>query len=373
MRAGLAKKLSAACSAAVLSLSFSLMPLAQTYASSPYLKVLGGDTSAGGWFGGSGSCTANANFQDDSYKGDDSYGGIYTFAQSTGGGYEGSSSEYAAFALGKIEGGTAPNGFYSDSKLNPASPTVLSFANINSLGKTKFAGGLWGGSVPNAAQCIPDYYSSKKPASTSPLASRGLSSVAAKGSKSYTADGTSSPFALLPSDISVAASANVSVFVNGNVYIDHNITYDSHNADDIPRFALVAAGSIYIDPSVTELDGLYIAQPAPSDIPKSDNSIVDNDTGVIWTCHDGSTAIPLGPYVAGSCKKQLTFNGAVIAKQVQLMRVGGDVNDNNSNPAEVFNYTPEMVIGGPFFPNSGGTAGSGQPVFQSIISLPPIF
>src|SRR5207253_9834462 len=98
------------------------------------------------------------------------------------------------------------------------------------------------------------------------------------------------------------------------------------------------------------------AQPDPSD----PNPLSD-DTGVIWTCHDGTANVaPQYTYIAG-CIKSLKVNGAFIAKQINLLRVNGDVapaktNEDgyrnalsSSNIAEVFNFSPDMVIGGPFF------------------------
>ena len=169
----------------------------------------------------------------------------------------------------------------------------------------------------------------------------------------------------------VSAGKTVTLFVNGNVYIGGNITYaPGYNADNVPKFALVTRGNIFIDPAVSRLDGLYIAQPDTT------SAATISASGVIWTCHGNSPDVPNTVYVSSACRTKLTFNGAVIAKQVNLLRGNGDVasaaageGSNSGNIAEVFNFTPEMVIGGGFFNSTTGN----QYKIESLISLPPVF
>jgi hypothetical protein len=139
-------------------------------------------------------------------------------------------------------------------------------------------------------------------------------------------------------------------------------------------------GSIYIAPGVSQLDGFYVAQP--------DTSVANPttaDTGVIWTCHDNNPGVaPTALWVSANCrttgpnKGKLTFNGGVVAKQINMLRLDGDVlgagavpNELSSSAttAEVFNFTPEMVMGGAFF--NGGNANRYK--IESLISLPPVF
>jgi hypothetical protein len=57
---------------------------------------------------------------------------------------------------------------------------------------------------------------------------------------------------------------------------------------------------------------------------------------------------------------------------VNFVRVNGDINSSPPVIAEVINYTPDMVVGGPFFtPTPAG--GSTSLKVQSLISLPPVF
>ena len=183
----------------------------------------------------------------------------------------------------------------------------------------------------------------------------------------------------IPSD-----GRSITIFVDGNAYIADNITYRSnYSVDDIPRFALVARGNIYIGPGVTRLDGLYIAQPVnPTNI-----SAINADSGVIWTCHANDNNPVLDTFPNDFCRQGLLVNGAFIAKQINMLRIRGDVAAapspssagseeqlesalSSNNIAEVFNYPPEMLVGGPFFSQPAST---GDPRVQSLISLPPVF
>ena len=346
-------------------LMLGLMPAVPAFAQSyPTLKIAGGDVLAGGWFGS--TCNVSSNYQDASYGGggitDQSAGGVFT--------YNGTSSDFAAFANGVIDktASTFPNGFNS-SAVTGGSALRLSFANQDwAPNAAGYNGGKWDGGVPNAAQCIPNYFDDKKPTGISATSIALPTSIS--GTQYYTgSDSGSTAATVLSGNTTINAGASVVVFITGNAYINHNIVYGGHNAANIPKFALIAKGNIYVDPSVTQLDGLYIAQPAQSNFGNA--ATVSSNDGTFWSCHDSdSTKTKLDSPFLNNCQQVLTVNGAVIAKRVQLTRV------NASNSArEVFNYTPEMVIGGSFFP--GTTSGSGsannQPVFDRIISLPPVF
>ena len=127
------------------------------------------------------------------------------------------------------------------------------------------------------------------------------------------------------------------VYVNGDVTIttSNDIQYPAYNGlDQIPSFYLIVkGGNIYIDKSVTQLDGVYIAMP-------------DGATGgTIYTCTNGATrysgTVPTAAAPSG-CGTTLTINGAFIANQVKFLRTPGDI--NNTTAAEVFNYGPELWV-----------------------------
>lgn len=362
-----------------------------TACSRPYFKGTGSDIGTGGWFDtGSTTCTTPPqvnNYQDANYtppagSSNSRYGGILAFANPSGSNSAGgSSSEFAAFALGLIEGGdVAANnfGFYSAGSQAKNGPTSLGYSSFANTVNTP-----WGGLLVPAGQarqttfCIPDYYTLKKPAPADCDTLPGGHLNNGAPSRAYCAT-AGSPLELVRNSVTLNPGQKVTVFVDGSVYITHNITYTGGtNVDNVPKFSLIVRGSIYIDPSVTELYGLYIAQPNPAD-----PNPVANDTGDIWTCHPGTPG-PVNYTFFAACTPQLRIRGAFIAKRIDMMRVNGNVVSASTsedgftnalaspNTAEVINFSPDMVVGGPFFTDDSST--DNDPKIDSLISLPPVF
>lgn len=374
----------------------------------PYLKSYGGDVMTGAWFSNGTNCSTDStsnyqdpNFANGGFAADARAGGILTYSKTAGTSSGGDSSQYAAFSIGEVDGRRAGDGFYSAGAQAAAggagstSVKALTIANTNGL--LPF-GGEAEGSI-RQSNCIADYYS-KKPAGTA--AAGDLTSVIARGSGDYAAAGGGSSFTLTSGAVgqtyTIPAGKRITIYVNGNAYISGNIVYDpAATVDNIPKFALIVKGSIYIDPGVTRLDGMYVAQPAGTTA-----AAVAADDGIIWTCHPTSPASAPGtvdPTSLAGCTLPLAVNGALIAKQVNLVRVGGgggsgtsDISttantaeDNlgtvgtcNASPytnchlSEVVNYSPAMIMGGSFFGSSTTSTTGGLPI-DSIISLPPVF
>jgi len=136
------------------------------------------------------------------------------------------------------------------------------------------------------------------------------------------------------------------VTITGN--INYAKVFDPNNQSSIPYFTLIARGNITVAGNVTNLDGLYVAQPN------------GGSSGIFSTCDS-------------FCTSQLVVNGAVIAQHAELLRAHGtldqpspDVNGVGPNPAEIFNYVPSMVIGSPMLNSQFGT-------LEGIFNLPPVF
>jgi hypothetical protein len=396
-----AKKLPAAIAGAVLTLSFSLLPLAHAYADQlPYFKAYQGDVNTGGWFNnGPTSCTdpsVDKYFQDDNFTPDGvtkdaakSYGGIYAFARNTGSGrYGGASSQYDAFSLGSIDGGGGSGtfGFFTSNIGSSAGVTydynALSFGNSSMSPPAGYWGGLWGGGQRYSTNCIPDYYGTKDSTPTDAWPGS-LSSGNLTGTHTYVVDTGGSVINLLSGNVNVAAGARIAVFVKGDLHINGNVTFASHtDTTKFSRFTVVVKGNISVDPNVTNLDGIYIAQPDMS----SSNPFSDY-TGTFWTCDDGNrsafTIVGGGTsWIVQNCQNKLTINGAVIAKEFFLFRVKGDLpgasfqeSPASGNIAEVFNYTPDTVLAGPILPDgsSDSVITGTQPYYDSVLSLPPTF
>lgn len=405
MRVEHLKRLPAFLVAALLLFSFSGIAYADFPTNRPYIKNFGGDVMAGGWYANGANCSTdptiyqNQNFANSNLTPplpiDKRTGGILAYANQSGGNARGgSSSQYGAFAFGTIDSNNATPGygFYSAANVNPGqNVSTLSFANYNSLYFPPDWGGVFEGSVPQS-HCIPDYYSKLPTKSVVDISSQSqpLSYAISQSNLNGTTDfKATAPAPNTPLDLTsgiastIPAGKRITIYVSGDVYIDSNITYDSGaDVDHVPKFALIVKGSIYIDKTVNELDGMYSAQPADN----SANSI-GKDDGIIWTCHPNNTDIL--PYTyPPKCTSPLVIKGAFIAKQISFYRVNGDIasastSDDNlgtinnclsggCNVSEIVNYTPAMIMGGDFFTSDKPGGPNGLPI-DSIVSLPPLF
>jgi hypothetical protein len=317
-----------------------LVPVSSAFADSkPYFQTLYGGPFAGGAFkDAGGSCSTNYQTPYGGGGSPDYYqGAIMAFG--TTGPREGAHSSLDAFALGKIEGdGAAAKqyGFYSgNSGFNQ-----LSYSNVNTASPA--ISDFWGGNLEGqaaGAHCIPDYYDSF-------LDMDGATTYSV--SRTIVADGSTK---------NVSAGSKEIIFVDGDAYIGGNVVYGSHTVDNVPKFALVVKGNIYIGPNVTQLDGWYIAQPDGA------------NGGEIWTCHDNSSDLPKDTWMRDNCDSSLTVYGAFTAAQVNLGRINGNISGSS---AETINYTPEMVLGGSFFEDTSASEGATGAI-QSLVNLPPIF
>lgn len=297
----------------------------------PYLKVYGGDVSVGG--GQStlpGSCTNNPD------------AAIVAWNRGAPGGYGGASVQFAGMALDAIYhfatslgngGGSAP------------APSGLAFAN------TTPSGNVYGGNF-GSMPCITDYFAAK-PSSTINFTT--LANAATSGA--YT---TSGPGPFIVSG-QLVAGKRVTLYVDGEVFIDNNITYPaSWTTGDLPLFQMVVQGNIYIKNTVTQLAGVYIAQ--------ADGA----SGGTIYTCT--TSAAPLNPSNAlhGACNSKLTINGVFVAKDVRFLRTRGTLQQGagseanaSANIAEVFNFSPAIWMAQPIGSSNGPLE------YDSITALPP--
>jgi hypothetical protein len=250
----------------------------------------------------------------------------------------GASSLLGAFATGLIEGGGDPNppNNYDFKTGLQSSGRALSFNNIQNFGlTTSFGGGIFEG-APLRSHCIPDYHTTKISSATEVLT----------GNQVITGR-------------TINAGGKQLIFVTGDVRITGNIIYGPHNISDVPKFALVVRGDIYIEPAVSRLDGWYIAQPTSG-----------TTKGVIWTCNNGQDPLP-DSWIRNNCNNSLVVNGALTAKQINLSRIAGDV--GNPAAAENFNFTSQMMLGGAFFKDQQQPSNNCRGCIHSLISLPPVF
>jgi hypothetical protein len=309
-----------------------------TIVAKPYMRVYGGDVSAGnGLSSSAGTCTSNPNAVVVGWnRGDTGVGSTL---------YGGAGAQYAVMALNRVQ-------WFSSALGNTGGapePRGLTFAaNTTSSTVSGFFGGLFG-SLP----CVSDYYASR-PASTLAIPA----TVAGMTSGIY---GGTGPITLGGGSI-VNPNNRITVYVSGDVYITSSVSYSgSWDVTSMPLFRLIAQGNIYIDNGVSQLDGLYIAQRNGA------------SGGVIYTCTTSAAPLPPAtPSFYADCDDQkLTVNGAFIAHQVQFGRTRGTVSlgvpgesGAGGNAGEVFNYSPIMWI-----PQPTGTGNAG---YDAITTLPPV-
>ncbi len=280
----------------------------------PYFRVYGGDISAGGGF--KDSCSFNNK------------AGILAFNNPVNG--AGAGVELAAFAYSSIFGVSSAAMRTTAGPPNP----------IKGLTFSSTAGDpIYGGDF-NSAACASNYFdllSGVDPAIKVDIGSTYAGNPSFSGKQVY--------------------------YHDGDVTITNNVIYSGTGGwasiSAIPSHYLVVRGNIYIKGNVTQLDGVYIAQPDSS-----------GNRGVIYTCADDGGRYS-SPAILSNCGSSLTVNGAFVAKTIKLLRIKGDLVNatvdeprTSNNLAEIFNYTPELFIApSPFT--------SASP-FQSVTGLPPV-
>jgi len=341
-----------------------------------YLKTYGGETWAGGSFpttaAGSGYTAGQCTTPDN--------GRIYTYAATEyvgGTTYRGSSSQFAVAAFLGITDTGNDAGYYSASArpygtVNTWPAKGLTFANTG--------GGTYG-SPSGMAQCMVDFYGKTVnfsiPAQTTIPASfsTGMQRIMLSGDQTI-------------GSLTINNNQQVAIYVDGDVYLNGNITFGGARttAEQLPYFALIVRGNIYIDNDVTRLDGVYVAQPTQF-IPDLTVTGVDTVTkGTIYTCVQGSNVLYTNATIYANCSNQLVVNGSLIAQNVKFLRTFGTLKDGSAGElpsfatgsgtqaAEVINYSPEQYLApSPLKNPADGTGDSSQDNYSSISTLPPLY
>lgn len=342
----------------------------------PYFRVYGNDVAAGGGFSST-SCGATQSH-------------ILAFmrpldeqvppnpARPDHSNKSGSGGQLGTMALGEIQG-------FTSASLRTSAPTIpngLTFANVGqTISQVSISPSL-GGGMAGDGWCASDYFKetqypdndlTKKTPSTATTANLSEFNVLAKDKQQTIIRPEGADRLHFVGDNVATFNYHHTVYVEGDVFIENNIMYKSSgwaNIGEIPSFALIVKGNIYIDRGVSQLDGLYVAQP-----------IADGSKGRIYTCSRAA-----GPVIdatglftecgaAGGVPK-LTVNGAFIASRVILNRTTSSTKFSTyqeyadvSNAAEVFNFSPEMYLAPPVFSPRATTTGGD---YDYISSLPPI-
>jgi hypothetical protein len=343
----------------------------------PTMRVTNGDIATGGGFAYQGACTPTATFTGSTATryvspvnngNNNNAGSLRTFSVPIS--RKGSGADFAAYALGYIDG-TAGGayGFFSAGKSTSSNNyDSLMFANIGVASSTNLGGELGGDFYD--AHCSTDYFNSTR---LGPLTLKTQGDVALGGYNSN----SSPPQVLLQkpngqSCLRISGLVNpgvrLTIYTSDDVCITDNITYAAWNFDttnytnSAPYLTVITQGSIYVQPNVTTMTGLFIAQPED-----------DGTKGVFATCGNDNT--PADPaFIKASCQNHLTVKGSVIAQHVFPLRVGDTLSQyvDPTSSSELFDYVPSNVVAQPnFAPSTGGAATPGS--LDSLINLPPVF
>jgi len=305
----------------------------------PYARVYGGDIAAGGGvMTAPDVCAANNGAAIIGWNKRDAT-------------YSGAGVQFAAYALNTIAD-TASSSLGGGA----TSPTGLSFANT----ATDTPNGNFGGSF-DSMPCIPNYWDTLPVSGTQAVPA----SIGAMTSGIYYRN---NPNTYISSPGNVDPGERITVYIEGDLHLNLNVTYTSPwTTATAPYLRVIVHGNIFINRGVTQLDGLYVAQP-----------LDDGTKGIIYDCADTVpspyTPLVLDGTLASKCSlAKLTVNGAFVAKQVQLLRTvgtlhaspGGTEASSSANIGEVFNYTPALWMVQP-------PATSGSATYDAIATLPPI-
>jgi hypothetical protein len=333
--------------------------------SRPTLKVTNGDISTGGEFANPNQCsTADAAFigpKNNTDPNEKLKGAIRTFSNVGPGGSKGSSADFAAYALGLID--RAPNdpgryGFYSDAKYSSARYNNLNFSNNDVLG------GLLGGSDSNTtfadAHCATNYFDNTR-TSNAPYTTTdriNLNPGLASGQYFYQPPGGGAIDIGAIGPNMVGSGKSITIYVNGDVYISKSITYQNWNFDlpnhtnTAPYLIIIAKGNIVVDPSVHNLDGVYVAQPDSA-----------GNNGIFSTCAPNGISATKAQ-LATNCHNHLAINGSVIANHVYNLRAA-DTLWSSTIGSENYNFSPSTIIGSPNLRSEDSLEG--------LFSQPPVF
>ncbi len=336
-------------------------PACATVTNKPFFKVYNSSVSTGGDVG---KCTSDTGALSGFFNNVDSSNGY------------GASAQLGTYALAHI------SGFASNQTTNTRSPSELAFANTRVtptglIGSPNRTSAYLGGEL-TGKRCITGIAGSPDgtPLSFASGGQINLVPILSPGGGQPPVSQYNQNLVIFngPSNKTVKYDKNIAIYVTGDVYISDNIVYDQAgwSIGSVPSFVLSVTGNIYIDPSVTQLDGSYQA------------------AGNIYTCAKDNGGGSFAPITAGSlysqCNNQLTVTGSFIAKKLNLLRTYGSLRDdatglpvpcNNAGSAttthttcaaEVFEFSPEQYLANPATRQAGG----GAIQYDAITSLPPV-
>lgn len=252
--------------------------------------------------------------------------------------YGGSGSEYGVFSTGTnvfdfgLKGFTGANG-----RVRP-SPGRFDLVFSNNATATiqddEEAEGEYG-SFSNTPFCLQNYYEKYEnmhtqanvPANSIAGGTASTNGTAARNRVQALPAGAPTAVVKVTAPItlpatSISGNKRVVLLVDGDITINGNITYSGYGtgaAPTVPEFILVAR-NITINPGVSQLDGVYIAQPRITTGAQAQYNDTSGVSGIIQTCSAKQTT------PNGTCAtSQLKVNGSLFARRFRLYRTWGSL------------------------------------------------
>ena len=268
----------------------------------PYIRAYGGDIFAG----------SSSGCYGEGWKLYGGNAGIYGFVGTTAG--TGSGAQLGVLAMGPVWGFNSA--MLRTGATAPLPPSGLTFGNESPLlGKVE------------GMHCPYDYWGKKVNNPTAALNALDIIDPALNNlSGNLYIKAPAATNTIYITTTNIQNSRIINLFVEGNLVIQNNIIYAGagswRSADVIPRLQIVVRGNIFIDKSVTQLDGVYVAQ-----------------GGTIYTCTNGAGGVVNGLYA--DCNTQLTVNGALVASRIKWLRTFGHLGNSTfgENPNSNSNCT----------------------------------
>lgn len=303
----------------------------------PFISFYGGDVSAGGDFAG-GTCSGVANIVTHNKNG------------------LGSGVEFAAQATGVIQG-------FKTSKRNPTAAQALAFANTGAA-----SGGL--GEFGNNG-CIKDYFTDIDAGYVTPEPS-GATTVNFNRSGNFYYKPTSG---VMTMGGAIGNTYRAGIYIDGDLIINNGITAGTawSSISQMSALHVFVRGNIYIQSNVSELTGLFVAQPKIA-VPSPAT------TGRIVTCATGvQPVVPenLFELCGGRTGTRLVVRGALVANHIDYLRTANslrnattttqEANPATSQSAEVINLVPELLMVAPERIKSDK-----KKDYQFFTSMPPV-
>lgn len=323
----------------------------------PYFKAYGGDIFSGGGFDNETAAEGCSPPAAES-------GGVYAFAnQVAPNQFRGASAQFNINALMNVRGTYSASQRAAPAVANTYPAAGLTIANTSGVG-----GEAMGGNSGDS-RCLIDYFTTTRDASLNQGTLNGGNVPANRDRIQYF--GLASGNILNPTQIN--HGTQVGVFVDGDVFINGNITYANGSrvdVTDLPNFVLIVRGDIKIGRTVTELNGTYVAQPR------------NNGTGGrIFTCAPSASGTYGASNIYQECQTPLTVYGSLVAKTIRFGRMNGTVGSAapgeyppSSNIAETIILTPESYLApSPLRDPTQPEGSTSTDRWDAASILPPVF